>query len=131
MNSQTSMPGQCLDLAGPRNCGKSLFQDLVTQMLGDRVGLPYRYISGATEFNRDLFSNEHLMIADQIPQRDIDARRRFGSKMKDITVNHVQSLHAKHKDALELEPCWRLTVLLNDEEENLNMLTPLDDSIKR
>lgn len=130
MNSQTPMPGQCLVLAGPRNCGKSLFQDLVTQMLGGRAGLPYRYISGATEFNRDLFSNEHLMIADQIPQRDIEARRRFGSKIKDITVNHVQSLHAKHKDALELEPCWRLTVSLNDEEENLNMLPPLDDSIK-
>ena len=130
MHAQTAMPGQCLVLAGPRNSGKSLFQDLVTQMLGGRAGLPYRYISGGTEFNRDLFEKEHLMIADQPPKRDIDSRRRFGSKIKDITVNHTQSLHAKHKDALELEPCWRLTVSLNSEEENLNMLPPLDDSIR-
>lgn len=45
MHAQTAMPGQCLILAGPRNSGKSLFQDLVTQMLGGRAGLPYRYVT--------------------------------------------------------------------------------------
>ena len=130
MNAGKTMPGQALVMAGPRNCGKNLFQDLITEMLGGRLARPYRYITGKTEFNSDLFQAEHLMIADESAHADITSRRTFGTKIKDFTVNQFQQWHGKHKDALMLSPSWRLTISVNDEAENLIMLPPLDASIE-
>jgi len=124
------MPGQALVLAGPRNAGKNLFQDLITEMLGGRAEKPYRYMVGKSEFNGDLFGAEHLCIADEVPFFDMPSRRVFGSKIKDICVNSLQSCHGKHKEALTLFPIWRLTISVNDEPENLIMLPPLEESIE-
>lgn len=123
-------PGQALAIAGPRDCGKSLFQALITEMLGGRSAKPYRYMSGATEFNGDLFGAEHLMIEDEVAFTDIRARRHFGARIKDFTVNVVQSCHGKNRPALSLKPFWRTTITLNDEPENLMILPPIDDSLE-
>ena len=124
------MPGQALVLAGPRNAGKNLFQDIITELLGGRAEKPYRYMVGKSEFNGDLFGAEHLCIADEVPFYDMPSRRVFGSKIKDICVNSLQSCHGKHKEALTLYPIWRLSISVNDEAENLVMLPPLEDSIE-
>ena len=124
------MPGQALVLAGPRNAGKNLFQDLITEMLGGRAEKPYRYMVGRSEFNGDLFGAEHLCIADEVPFYDMPSRRVFGSKIKDMCVNSLQSCHGKHKEALTLYPIWRLSISVNDEAENLVMLPPLEESIE-
>jgi len=124
------MPGQALVLAGPRNAGKNLFQDIITEMLGGRAEKPYRYMVGKSEFNGDLFGAEHLCIADEVPFFDMPSRRVFGSKIKDMCVNSLQSCHGKHKEALTLYPIWRLTISVNDEPENLIMLPPLEESIE-
>jgi hypothetical protein len=123
-------PGQLLAIAGPRDCGKSLLQALITEILGGRSAKPYRYMSGATEFNGDLFAAEHLMIEDEVAFTDIRARRHFGARIKDFTVNMVQSCHAKNRPALSLKPFWRNSITLNDEPENLLILPPIDDSLE-
>ena len=128
VNSNPS-PGQCLVLAGPKNCGKSLFQDIVTEILGGRIGKPYSYMAGKTEFNSDLFAAEHWVIADEIPHRDISHRRAFGARIKDCTVNKSMQCQGKFKESLTLTPCKRLTISLNDEPENLMILPPLDESL--
>ena len=122
--------GQALALAGPRDCGKSLLQNVITEMLGGRAAKPYRYMCGATDFNGDLFGAEHLMIEDEVSFTDIRARRHFGSRIKDFTVNTVQSCHAKNRQAISLKPFWRITISLNDEPENLLILPPLEDSLE-
>lgn len=123
-------PGQALAIAGPRDCGKSLLQALITEVLGGRSAKPYRYMSGATEFNGDLFGAEHLMIEDEVAFTDIRARRHFGARIKDFTVNATQSCHGKNRPALSLKPFWRLSITLNDEPENLLILPPIDDSLE-
>jgi hypothetical protein len=123
-------PGQILVLAGPANCGKNLIQSLITEILGGRAAKPYRYMIGETSFNRDLFSAEHLVIQDETPLSDLKARRVFGSRIKDFTVNELQSYHAKGQDAVLLTPFWRLSISLNEEAENLQILPPLDESIR-
>ena len=122
--------GQALAMAGPRDCGKSLLQNLITEMLGGRSAKPYRYMCGATDFNGDLFGAEHLMIEDEVAFTDIRARRAFGARIKDFTVNTVQSCHAKNRQALSVKPLWRLTITLNDEPENLLILPPIDESLE-
>jgi len=123
-------PGQALAMAGPRNCGKSLLQNLFTEILGGRSAKPYRYMSGQTTFNADLFAAEHLMVEDESGSTDLRARREFGTRIKDFTVNEVQSCHAKNREALSLRPFWRVSISLNDEPENLMILPPMDDSLQ-
>ena len=124
------IPGHALVLAGPRNAGKNLIQDLATKIMGGRMARPYRYMIGKSEFNSELFHAEHLMIADEVPFSDMQSRRIFGSKIKDFCVNSSQSCHGKHKEALTLNPLWRLSISVNEEPENLVMLPPLEDSIE-
>ena len=76
-------------------------------------------MSGATEFNGELFGCEHLMIEDDIGSTDFRARRNFGTRIKEFTVNEVQSCHAKNRQAINLKPFWRLSITLNEEPENL------------
>lgn len=123
-------PGQAIVIAGPHNCGKSLFQKLVTEILGRRASKPYRYMSGSTNFNSDLFGSEHLIIEDEVASTQLARRRHFGARIKDFTVNDTQSCHAKGRAAFTLIPCWRLSISLNDEPENMMILPPLEDSIK-
>jgi hypothetical protein len=71
-------PGQGLVLAGVRDCGKSLLQNIITFILGGRSARPYQFMGGLTPFNSDLFEAEHLMIEDEQASTDIRARRNFG-----------------------------------------------------
>jgi hypothetical protein len=116
-------------MAGPRDSGKSLLQNLITEMLGGRAAKPYRYMSGKTTFNADLFGAEHLMVEDECGSTDLRPRREFGTRIKDFTVNEVQSCHAKGREALSLRPFWRVSISLNDEPENLMILPPIDESL--
>lgn len=124
-------PGQALVLAGPRNAGKNLVQDyIITPLLGGRTAKPYQAMIGDTTFNSDLFWGEHLLVQDEAPSTDIRARKNFGKKIKDVTVNEVQRLHGKHKDATVVTPFWRLSISLNDEPEDLLVLPPMDESLE-
>jgi Domain of unknown function (DUF3854) len=121
--------GQALTLAGPKDCGKSLLQDLFTVMFGGRAAKPHRYMSGTTPFNGELFGSEHLVMEDDEPSTDIRARRNFGTKIKEICANTVHSCHAKYRTALSLTPFWRISISVNDEPENLMILPPIDESL--
>jgi hypothetical protein len=123
-------PGQALVLAGPRNCGKSLLQNLIiTPLLGGRCAKPYQYMAGQTPFNAHLFGAEHQLIEDEVPSTDIRARHKFGAYIKQLTATDELLCHGKNKQALTLAPFCRLTISCNDEPENLMILPPLDESI--
>lgn len=122
-------PGQLVVLAGPSNCGKSLCQALITEILGGRSAKPYRYMIGETSFNGDLAAAEHLMIEDESASTDIRARRKFGASIKDFTVCDEMSVHAKGRQAITLRTFKRLSLSVNDEAENLMILPPMDASL--
>lgn len=122
-------PAQVLAMAGPVNSGKSLFQRLVTVLLGGRAAKPHRFLTDRTQFNADLFGSEHLMIEDEAESIDIRARRHFAAGLKSVAVNQDHQCHGKHREALILTPVWRMTVSLNDEPERLQVLPPLDDDV--
>ena len=123
-------PAQAVVFAGPHDCGKSLLQNLFTVLFGGRYARPYKFMTGLTEFNSDLFRSEHLMIEDEPASTDIRSRRNFGAQIKIITANEGKRCHAKHRVAVDLLPFWRLSISVNDEPENLMVLPPIDDSIQ-
>ena len=121
---------QALAIAGPPGCGKSLLQALITAMLGGRQAKPYRYLSGGTDFNGELFEAEHLVLEDEFMSRRISDRQQLGAGIKNICVSsRTQSCHRKGKQAVTLPAWWRLTITLNDEPEALLVLPPLDEHI--
>jgi hypothetical protein len=122
-------PGQALAFAGPRDCGKTLLQSIIIDLLGGRTANPYAYLSGGTPFNRDLFRAETLNFGDENGSTDIRVRRAIGAKLKQMTVNEDQWCHGKGREAVTLRPQWRVCLSLNDETENLMVLPPMDDSI--
>ena len=130
LRSHTIRPGQALALVGPRDCGKSLLQSLITQLLGGRSAKPYRYMSGGTSFNSDLFTAEHLVIEDDYTSTDIRTRKILGANIKNVAADTFHSCHPKYRKAIQLPPFWRLTMSLNEEPENLMTLPPLDDSLE-
>jgi hypothetical protein len=124
------MPGQALGLFGVAGSGKTFLQDhLITPLLGGRDAKPYQYMTGATAFNADMFAGEHLVISDENAHTDLASRRNFGTRIKDICVNHRQKLHAKYKAGVMVSPFWRLSISCNDEPENMMILPPMDGSI--
>ena len=130
LRARERRPGQALVFAGVHDCGKSLVQNLITEMLGGRSARPHQFMLGLTPFNSDLFEAEHLMIEDEQASTDIRARRNFGTHLKSITVNEWQRCHAKYRVPISLPPFWRLSITVNNEPENLMVLPPIDDSIE-
>jgi hypothetical protein len=122
--------GQAFALCGPKDCGKSLLQELITKLLGNRSQKAHRYMDGDTPFNGELFGTEHLIIEDDKASTDIRSRRHFGTHIKEIAANTTHSCHSKHRQALKLSPSWRLSISVNEEPENLMILPPMDDSLE-
>lgn len=119
-------PGQLMAFAGPGGCGKSLLQNIITEIYGGRVGKPYKFMIGKTGFNSQLFGCEHLAIEDQAASKRIDDRLHFGANIKNMLVNETQEYERKGSEALVISPFWRMTCTLNDEPECLLVLPPID-----
>lgn len=122
-------PGQIMVFAGDTGSGKSLLQDLITLIFG-REAKPFRYLTGKTTFNGDLFRAEHLVIGDEASDTDHKSRIHLGKELKQIAAEPAHSCHGKQKDAFTLRPFWRLTVSLNVDGENIMVLPPIDDSFE-
>ena len=123
-------PGQALAIAGPAGCGKSLLQNIITEIFGGRSAKPYRYLSDKTTFNGELVAAEHLMVEDEAASTDLRTRRQFGAQLKNMVANEVVSFHQKGCDAMSVTPFWRVTITLNEEAENLMVLPPFDESLR-
>lgn len=123
-------PAPMLSIAGPADCGKSLFQNLVTEILGGRSAKPYSYLTGQTDFNSDLMSSEHLMIEDDADQTELRFRKHFGSQLKNLAFNETQRRHQKIKDAASVSVFSRVTITMNDEPENLAVMPIIDKSLR-
>lgn len=129
--SATPLPGQVAVFAGPHGVGKSLLQNaVITPLLGGRQACPFDYMAGKCDFNAEVFEADHLAVEDKFFRFDMDTRRQFGTRLKELAVNSIQRCHGKGQRAIFLTPKWRVSISLNPEKENLNVLPPMDDSIK-
>ena len=125
----TYLPGQVPIYIGPSGSGKSFLQGMTTKLLGGRSASPFAYMSGKTQHNRELFEADHLVIEDQFFDGSGKVRREFGTKLKELAVNQVQRCRGMYLDGMNLRPKWRVSMSLNDEEENRNVLPPFEPSV--
>lgn len=124
-------PRPTMVFAGPKKCGKNLFQEIVvTGILGGTFVDPTQYMTSVTSFNSDLFAAPHQLIADALHSNDQKTRAILENAIKMVSANHGQRLHEKGKEALnQIEPFWRLTVSLNDDGPGLSVLPRPDGSM--
>ncbi len=106
-------------------CGKSLLQDLIRQILGGREAKPYKFMTDATRFNSNLAGAENLRIGYENPHTDIRARRNSGVQLKTFTVEESRQVEAKISRCTHAPPFSRLSISLNDDPENLLVLPPV------
>lgn len=121
--------GQVPILAGESGCGKSLLQNIVTEVLGGRSANPWAYMMGS-QFNYSLAGAEHWQIEDPATTTDLRTRRFFGNRLKECNYNRDISINQKGKDELLLQIFRRTTISVNLEIENLAVVPPLDDSLR-
>jgi hypothetical protein len=122
--------GQAVVFAGPIDSCKSFLQShVITPVLGGRSCHCYKFLSGQTSFNGDLFEAEHLMVEDDVPATNHHARSVIAANIKSVVASEVHSCHAKFKDAVSVPPFWRLTISVNDNTEALGVLPVLDPSL--
>ncbi len=123
-------PGQALCIAGPIKCGKTLCQRIITELLGGAEAHPYQYLVGETSFNSDLFHACHLRIDDENRDSDHKARKNFGNFLKNSLYGKNVRCHGKGRVGVGLTPHWRLTIAINDNEQNLLVLPEIKSDMQ-
>ena len=129
MRNQDFGLGQVCILAGEAQCGKSLLQQITTEIFGGRVCNPFEYLMGTEKFNKEVIGAEHWQIEDPPTTTDTRTRAFFGNRLKEATVNSHVRVRAMHKDASYLKIFRRVTISVNDEPHNLAVCPPMDDSL--
>lgn len=100
---------------------------ITKNLLGGRVGKPFRYMAGETTFNSDLCGAE-LLLLDDVPDRmKFEKLELVRAELKRMLADPTDSLHRKGADAITVPVVRALLVCVNEEPHNLKFL-PLDDS---
>jgi hypothetical protein len=122
--------GQGMVIAGKPDGGKSLLQQyIITPMLGGRMAKPDDFLTGSTNFNSELFASEHLAMGDSPLSTKMEDRLRFGEFIKMIVAEQWHRFHPKGKDAMIVNPVWRLSISINDDQDNIRSLPPVKEGV--
>lgn len=129
-HTQKWMAGQVIALCGPPCSGKTLFGEILDKLFGGKgPGKPYSYMTGDDRFTSDWFGKELLVIDDEVSKTTITAREAFAQKIKEVAVTKSRRLHKKGVEAETVAPLQRLVIMLNEGEERLRILPPMQMDI--
>jgi hypothetical protein len=120
--------GQLFILLGPTGHGKTL---LTNKIIGASVGGfsdASDYLSGKTNFNRDLCGSAAWVIDDQTAAATYADQRKFVELTKRCVANPRLEYHAKYADAIPLPWSGRVMMSLNLDANSLAALPSLDSS---
>jgi hypothetical protein len=120
--------GQLMILLGPTGRGKTL---LTNKIIGASVGGfsdASDYLSGKTNFNKDLCGSAAWVIDDQTAATTYADQRKFVELTKRCVANPRLEYHAKYSDAIPLPWSGRVMMSLNIDANSLAALPTLDSS---
>ena len=120
--------GQLFILLGPTGHGKTL---LTNKIIGASVGGfsdASDYLSGKTQFNKDLCGSAAWVIDDQTAASTYQDQRKFVELTKRCVANPRLEYQAKYADAIPLPWSGRVMMSLNLDANSLAALPSLDSS---
>jgi len=124
----TRSPGQVHAYVGPTNIGKSLYQAVITQLVGGRSAKAYDWDARKDSVQSGVVGAEHLVLEDEVPTWDATTRRVFGNHIKKVAANRLHKCEGKYLNGVDLTVFWRCTISLN--EDCILTLPPVDESIE-
>jgi Family of unknown function (DUF5906) len=126
------MPGQVLALVGPRDCGKSLLQSLITLMLGGhgREADPSLWLLKGNSFNSDMWSGEHLLLGDEELAENLRDRHALRERLRKLVTARIYPLSTKYRNEKSFRPIWRITLSGNDDSKAIAILPSPTDNFK-
>ena len=93
---EQDLPGQVLALVGPRDCGKSLNQTIITRCLGGREADPSLYLVKGNDFNAELWGAEHLRLGDEeLMEEGRGGVHKLRERLKKVAIATLVSLSRK------------------------------------
>lgn len=122
--------GQALILVGPTNKGKSLLSNRVISALVGGFADASDYLSGQTNFNKDLARVASWVIDDTTSAASFQDRRRATELIKRSVANPRIEYHAKYVDAVSIPWTGRVILSLNEDANSLSVIPALDSSNK-
>jgi hypothetical protein len=121
-NYKSEIMGQVVVLVGPRDCGKSFFQRLITSMLSGRVADASNVFIKNSKFNSVLWGAEHLLLGDEELIEAIRDRHPMLPTLKKIVTANEYAFTKKYGDEQTLRPVWRVTISVNDDPDSLRII---------
>jgi len=121
-------PLPALALVGPRSCGKTLFIEICRKSLGGRSANAFSALNGE-QFNADVAAAELLVIDDEIASKDHRARTTLAQGIKNYVFAASVRLRAMYHEAIQVRPIQMIVIAVNDEEEHMQVLPVIDDSM--
>lgn len=122
-------PLPVLIIVGPKNCGKSLIQEIISILVGNRIGKPMQFMLGSTDFNAELIGSEHLIIEDETSRGDAQSRRHLGEQIKSLFFARNVMCHKKNGTPITVNPLWGLSMTVNNEPEHVMVIPTIDASL--
>lgn len=115
-------------LVGPPGSGKSLWLDIVDELLGRRKTSPHKYGSGEDNFNGEHAEANLLAADDESHHTDFKNRTRFGAFVKQVVAVSGRRIRGLHKEAITLYLIQSLIVVCNPGPA-MQVLPPLTDDL--
>ena len=120
--------GQALILVGSTNKGKSLLSNRVISALVGGFADASDYLSGQTNFNKDLARVAAWVIDDTTSAASFQDQRRATELIKRSVANPRMEYHAKYADAVSIPWTGRVILSLNEDANSLSVIPALDSS---
>jgi hypothetical protein len=116
---------QVLFLVGHAACGKSLFQYIVTVLVGGGVANPEECLTGNQAFNRDLHENEHL-ASEEPTVHNFKDRQKYANGIKTVAASFVKRCRGLYSEAVSACPIQMCSISTNMEYQNLTVIPDLE-----
>lgn len=120
--------GQALLLVGPTNKGKSLLSNKVIAALVGGFADASEYLSGISQFNKDLARVATWVIDDTTSAASFQDQLKATELIKRAVANPRLQYMAKYADAVSLPWTGRVVMSLNEDANSLSVIPALDSS---
>lgn len=115
-----------LIVAGEPGQGKTVLGQAIQRCFNGTMADCYKFMSGESGFNGDLFANVLLWADDKGSNPRIESRRNLTNSLKQFTAGGIARCEAKYKEAVALDPFWRVLLTLNQSTKCLQVLPEMD-----
>jgi hypothetical protein len=121
-------------ISGETGCGKTLLAESTLMEIvggGPKSSVnPIKYATGITSFNIELAASVYHLIDDDMTDTSYKQRKAVGNDLKKGSATTTVRIEEKHENPINVEVSNRKVVLVNDEMESLQVLPPINVTLK-